>query len=83
MSAQSKAWDAFDNGLRQKMLDQGLDPVKADIDLLAEMQDRSRVGIESWIEEANRYDISGYAAVNAYIADLEMLKADNPFLVSN
>ena len=83
LSAQSKAWDAFDNGLRQKMLDQGLDPVKADIDLLAEMQDRSRVGIESWIEEANRYGISGYAAVNAYIADLEKLKADNPFLVSN
>ena len=70
LSEKSANWDAFDNTLRARMLGSGLDVVKADIELLGELQDRSRLGVEAWIHEANRHGISGFEAVNSYFKNL-------------
>ncbi|MEM7710411.1 MAG: hypothetical protein AAF264_06615 [Pseudomonadota bacterium] len=76
LAARSSAWDDFDNGLRQRMLDQGLEPNEADIELLAEMQDRSRVGVEAWIAAADARGLEGFQAVTDYVADLDELGPD-------
>ncbi|MBX2879890.1 MAG: hypothetical protein KTR32_08160 [Granulosicoccus sp.] len=73
LSQKSAAWDLFDNGLRFKMMDQGLNVVEADMALLAELQDQSRIGLENWIAEADASGISGYTAVNDYLENLKLL----------
>lgn len=60
-------WDEFDNGHRRIMIEQGLDVVKADVELLAELQDRSRGGLDAWIVTADRMGIPGYEALQFYI----------------
>ncbi len=75
LAKRSAAWDAFDNGLRLKMLDMGLETVTADNALLAELQDQSRIGLENWIAAADAKGISGYQAVTRY---MEMLKITGP-----
>jgi len=75
LARRSAAWDAFDNGLRLKMLDMGLETVTADKALLAELQDQSRIGLENWIAAADEEGISGYEAVNSY---MEMLQTTDP-----
>ena len=75
LAKQSAAWDAFDDGLRLKMIDTGLETVTADKPLLAELQDQSRIGLENWIAAADAKGISGYQAVTNYI---ENLKTSDP-----
>jgi len=72
LSQMSAAWDAFDDGLRLKMRDMGLESVKADKALLAELQDQSRIGLEDWIAAADKKGISGFAAVTDYIEKLQV-----------
>jgi hypothetical protein len=76
---QSAAWDAFDNGHRRTMIEQGLDVVKADVELLAELQDRSRTGLESWIREADRLGIPGFEAFKYYNQNLHALQKPTEF----
>ena len=52
------------------MIEQGLDVVKADVELLAELQDRSRGGLDAWIVTADRMGIPGYEALQYYIETL-------------
>ena len=70
LARRSAAWDAFDDGLRVKMQDSGLETVKADRALLSELQDQSRIGLESWISAADAKGFSGFEAVNDYIENL-------------
>lgn len=44
--------------------------VKADVELLAELQDRSRGGLDAWIVTADRMGIPGYEALQFYIETL-------------
>jgi len=62
----SLKWDEFDNGHRRIMIEQGLDVVKADVELLAELQDRSRGGLDAWIMKADQLGIPGYEALQFY-----------------
>ena len=55
------------------MIEQGLDVVKADVELLAELQDRSRTGLEKWINAADRQGIAGYEAFRFYNKNLKEL----------
>ena len=73
LARRSAAWDAFDDGLRLKMVESGLEAVKADRALLAELQDQSRIGLESWISAADAKGISGFEAVNDYIESLHSM----------
>jgi len=75
LAMRSAAWDAFDDGLRLKMMDMGLDSVTANKGLLAELQDQSRIGMENWIAEADEKGISGFQAVTRY---MEMLQITDP-----
>lgn len=72
-------WDEFDNGHRRIMIEQGLDIVKADVELLAELQDRSRGGLDKWIVTADRMGISGYDAFQFYIKNLEAAELPSEF----
>lgn len=75
LAKQSAAWDAFDDGLRLKMIDMGLETVTADKSLLAELQDQSRIGLENWIAAADSKGFSGFQAVTDY---MENLKTSDP-----
>ena len=61
------------------MIRQGLDVVKADVELLAELQDRSRVGLEAWINAADSVGVSGYDALNFYQENLRALQKPSAF----
>ncbi len=52
------------------MIEQGIDVLKADVELLAELQDKSCDGLDSWIVTADHLGISGFA-------DTVMLRAEN------
>ena len=75
LARQSAAWDDFDDGLRSKMLDMGLETVTADTALLSELQDQSRIGLENWMAAADAKGISGFEAVNDYIETLQLSNA--------
>ena len=77
LARRSGAWDAFDNGLRIKMIDMGLEAVSADNALLSELQDQSRIGLESWMAAADAKGISGFEAVNDYIDTLQSLNPES------
>ena len=77
LAERSAAWDAFDDGLKLKMEDSGLEAVKADRALLSELQDQSRIGLESWISAADAKGISGFEAVNVYIENLHSMDASD------
>lgn len=70
LSLSSENWDDFDNGHRRVMIEQGLDVVTADLDLLAELQDRSRTGLEAWIRAADQLGIPGFEAIKFYNKNL-------------
>lgn len=74
LSQRSAAWDSFDNGLRFRMLEQGLEVIEADMALLSELQDQSRSGLEKWIAVADSNGISGYEAINDYLENLSTLE---------
>ena len=75
LAKRSAAWDAFDDGLRIKMLDMGLETVRADKALLSELQDQSRIGLEEWMAAADAKEISGFEAVNDYIEALQSMNS--------
>ena len=73
LAKRSASWDAFDDGLRLKMLDSGLETITADKSLLSELQDQSRIGLETWMAAADAKGISGFEAVNDYIETLQLV----------
>lgn len=77
LAKRSAAWDAFDNGLKLKMLEMGMESVEADIALLSELQDQSRIGLETWIAAADAKGISGFKAVNDYMEALQLAKPES------
>lgn len=79
LSLQSIRWDEFDNGHRRLMIEQGLEVVKADVELLAELQDRSRTGLETWINHADRKGVSGFEAFKFYSENLQTLSRPSEF----
>ena len=78
LALRSAAWDAFDNGHKRQMLDQGLKIVKADLDVLAELQDRARIGWELWMAAADKKGVSGYEALEAFFREIRELKVQYP-----
>ena len=75
LAKRSAAWDTFDDGLRLKMLDMGLETIEAGKALLAELQDQSRTGLENWIAAADAKGLPGFEAVNNYT---DKLQSANP-----
>jgi len=78
LAMRSAAWDAFDNSHKKAMLKQGLKVEQADLELLATLQDRARLVWEAWIADADRAGISGYAAIEAFFAEMEKLRQQYP-----
>ncbi|MEO1307662.1 MAG: hypothetical protein AAFV38_06945 [Pseudomonadota bacterium] len=74
LSARSASWDAFDNGHRAVMMAEGLNVVKADTALLAEIQDQSKIGIERWMKAATDAGVPAFEAVSFYIDSLKALQ---------
>ena len=79
LSFKSANWDEFDNGHRRIMIEQGLDVVKADVELLAELQDRFRTGLEAWIRDADRAGIPGFEAFKFYNQNLHAAAKPSEF----
>ncbi len=78
LALRSAAWDAFDNGHKAEMLRQGLNIVKPDINLLAELQDRARVSWENWIQAADESGVSGFNAIEQFFAEMRRLRQQYP-----
>ena len=78
LALRSAAWDAFDNGHKAEMLRQGLKIAKADFEVLAELQDRARLGWEAWMAAADAKGISGYKALEAFFREMKALKIAYP-----
>ena len=78
LALRSSAWDAFDDGHKQEMLRQGLKIVKADFEVLAELQDRARIGWEAWMAAADGLGIGGYEALEAFFREMKKLKDGLP-----
>ncbi len=74
LASRSASWDAFDNGHRSHMLDTGLNAVKADDALLAELDSYSAAQLEGWRTVANTQGIPATDALNAYRSDLASLQ---------
>lgn len=78
LALRSATWDAFDNGHKAEMLRQGLNIVKPDINLLAELQDRARVSWEQWIQTADENGVSGFRAIEQFFAEMDRLRQQYP-----
>ena len=78
LALRSAAWDAFDNGHKAEMLRQGLNIVKPDINLLAELQDRARVSWEKWIQTTDETGVSGFRAIEQFFAEMDRLRQQYP-----
>lgn len=74
LARRSAAWDSFDQRQRREMVAQGLTVIKPDLDLLAQLQDRSRLSWEQWIAKANAEGISGFEAINAFFREMDALR---------
>lgn len=74
LARRSAAWDRFEADQKRGMLAQGLTVLKADLDLMAELQERARFGWEMWIRQADKTGISGFTAINDFIEEIEELK---------
>ncbi len=74
LARRSASWDAFDNGHRSHMLDTGLNAVKADDALLAELEGVTASRVEGWKNQAEALGIAGAEAINAYRSDLASLQ---------
>lgn len=70
----SASWDAFDNGHRQHMIDTGLNIVKADDALLAELEIEAATRAAPWIATATALGIPAADAIADYRADLDSLQ---------
>ncbi len=78
LALRSAAWDSFDNGHKEIMLREGLNIVQADVKLMAELQDRARVGWEAWMATAETEGVSGFEALEAFFAEMERLRRQYP-----
>lgn len=78
LAIRSSVWDDFDDGHKQEMLREGLNIVKADFEVLAELQDRARVGWEAWMAAADAKGVAGFEALEAFFREMKILKAQYP-----
>lgn len=74
LATRSKAWDAFDNAFRAKMLELGLEFEKADRALLDDLWLSHVADLNGWMSMMDSYGVSGIAAMNKYLADLRSLE---------
>ncbi len=74
LAHRSASWDLFDNGHRSFMIDTGLNAVKADAGLLAELETVSAAGVGLWAETADAIGVPGLEAANAYKQKLASLQ---------
>jgi LysM repeat protein len=74
LASRSASWDAFDNGHRSHMLDTGLNAIKADDALLAELESYSAARLEGWKAVADAMGVPGTDAINTYRSDLSSLQ---------
>ncbi|MEQ6201875.1 LysM peptidoglycan-binding domain-containing protein [Sulfitobacter sp. HNIBRBA2951] len=74
LSQRSAAWDAFDNGHRQIMLDGGLDVSYPDGPLLRELEEAAQAKLAVWAQEAEKLGIPSEQAIASYRANLASLR---------
>ena len=74
LSNRSAAWDDFDNGHRQIMLDTGLDVAYPDGPLLRELEEAAQARLAAWSQAASDFGIPAKQAIAAYRADLASLR---------
>ena len=74
LSQRSAAWDDFDNGHRQIMLDTGLSVAYPDGPLLRELEESAQARLALWAEGASKLGIPAEQAIAAYRADLASLR---------
>ncbi len=74
MSQRSAAWDDFDNGHRQIMLDTGLSVAYPDGPLLRELEENAQDRLVNWARTATGLGIPAQQAIAAYRADLASLR---------
>lgn len=74
LSYRSAAWDEFDNAFRSRMMDMGLDFVKADKPLLDNLWKSSFPDLAAWIADVDSRGVSGTMALNSYLKSLRSLE---------
>lgn len=74
LAARSASWDAFDNGHRSHMLTTGLNVVKADEAILAELEATLAERLVAWSADAAALGIPADEAIAAYRADIASLQ---------
>ena len=74
LAGRSASWDAFDTGHRLHMLDTGLNVVKADDALLAELEAVKLARLESWKAAAEAFGVPAQDAIVSYQATLDALQ---------
>lgn len=74
LSLRSAAWDDFDNGHRQIMLDSGLSVAYPDGPLLREIEEAAQAGLAVWARAATALGIPAELAIASYRADLASLR---------
>ncbi|MFK7838587.1 MAG: LysM peptidoglycan-binding domain-containing protein [Sulfitobacter sp.] len=74
LAQRSGAWDDFDNGHRQIMLDTGLEVEYPDGPLLREIEENAQLQLASWSRAATDIGIPAEQAIAAYRADLASLR---------
>ncbi len=74
LSQKSAAWDDFDNGHRQIMLDTGLVVNYPDGDLLRELEEAAQEGIDAWSQAATALGVPAEQAIASYRANLASLR---------
>lgn len=74
LSHRSAAWDGFDNAFRSKMLEAGLNTMKADKALLDDLWLSSLTRLNEWSEHAEAIGVPGNEALNFYLGSLRSLE---------
>lgn len=74
LSHRSASWDAFDNGFRADMLENGLKFVKADEALLENLRDSSTDRMQAWMSQAQVSGIQAFDALEFYLASLRSME---------
>ncbi|WP_339951575.1 LysM peptidoglycan-binding domain-containing protein [Yoonia sp. 2307UL14-13] len=74
LAVRSASWDAFDNGHRSHMLTTGLNVVKADDAILAELEATLADRLVAWSADAAALGIPAVEAISAYRANIAALQ---------
>lgn len=74
LSQRPAAWDEFDNGHRQIMLDTGLDVSYPDGPLLRELEQAAQARLSGWSDSATSLGIPAQQAIASYRAELASLR---------